>query len=86
MVVYYVPNISANLFSIVSATKNGLTVQYDNDTVKFVHDNKVVLQGYREDTVYLIDLVIVTNGKASAYVARTIEDWHQRFGDRKSVV
>lgn len=43
--VFYVPQLVTNLFSIRSATQQGIVVQYSMNDVKFIKDGLIVLRG-----------------------------------------
>lgn len=61
--VLYIPELGTNLFSIVSATKNGSEVRFINDEVIIVKNEKIEITGRRIGTsLYSLDIVAIENG------------------------
>lgn len=69
--VYHVPQIASNIFSIVAATKNGISAEYSQDRVNLYKNRKLVLSGTLENNVYILEMDVVLNEHDVAYVART---------------
>ena len=77
--VHYVPDITYNLYSIRSATKNNLQVQFEDDRLIFSCQDKRIITGYYTQGLYRINLEIKPC-KEKALTAATIDEWHQRLG------
>lgn len=82
--VYYVPELVTNLFSIRSATRRGIVVQYTTSSVKFFKGDTVVLQGKYDQGVYVLELQMVENVNIEQFGARallsaSLESWHRKF-------
>lgn len=81
--VQFVPELSANLFSISAATKNGLKAVYDKDGLMIIKQDKVILRGFRNDGLYLLDMRIESPSnepQATALIAKApINIWHRRL-------
>lgn len=61
--VLYIPELGTNLFSIVSATKNGSEVRFVNNEVIIVKNEKIEITGRRIGTsLYSLDIVAIENG------------------------
>lgn len=73
--VLYVPNLTVNLFSVVSAIEKGNYIMISTkDGCKFTHNGKTVLTGNRVGNVYKVNIKPL-NLTALA----SLSDWHQRF-------
>ena len=77
--VFYVPELSTNLFSLMAATSRGLRVTCTSDKLVILDRGREVLRGRKESGLYLIKLDIEIEN-ATAFKATTIDEWHQRFG------
>lgn len=78
--VYFVPKLMANLFSIVASTNKGLKAKYDVNSFELIQEDRTILKGVRQDGVYRLDFEIIAPNSEIALTARTLDDWHQRFG------
>lgn len=56
--VYYVPNASANLFSISSAVKDGFSVNITKENFSLIRNKRVLLTGKLTYGVYILDIVV----------------------------
>ena len=79
--VLYVPNMTKNLLSVASITKNGFKLEFGrNDCVVTTQSGKAIARAVKENNLYRLD----TNGKLYANIAVTRKDdvelWHQRLG------
>lgn len=79
--VYYVPELSHNLFSISTASSCGLTHLGSKDKIQFYHGDKELFTAHLENKIYILDLKVKKPIKIKGLAnAATIEDWHHRFG------
>lgn len=74
--VHFVPAIQSNLFSISSATNQGIEVNIKKNLMTFSKDVHIITQANQQNKVYIMDFKIAQHTCASA----TLEEWHQRFG------
>jgi len=74
--VYYVPKLTANLFSANSVIKKGLKVVMREDRVELFKENRLVATGTKEKSISLMDIQVITTTLA---LTATREEWHQRF-------
>lgn len=86
--VFYVPNISDNLFSIGAATEMGVEFYFKQSKVEIVKGDEVIATGSKlTERLYklTIKLSITANITRSA---RTIEEWHDVLGhaDKKKLM
>lgn len=77
--VHYVPNLSANLFSIATAASRGIEARYDKDGIQLIKDNQIVLTGGKTQGVYALNFGI-EHEEGRALVAGTLKEWHNKFG------
>lgn len=75
--VYFVPLLVVNLFSISAATASGLVATYTNDKFELSKDGKRVLEGRRSNGIYKLLLSIVL---PEVHVTMDIKDWHRAYG------
>ena len=76
--VYFVPGLVANLFSISTTTKKGLTAKYTETSVEIWNERKCILSGPRSNGVYKLNLNVIIPD--TACMAQTLERWHEAFG------
>ena len=77
--VLYVPDVSANLFSISAATSHGIQAICTKDAISFYKDDREITRAYKSHGIYLLHFE-VEEPESSAYAAATLDEWHERFG------
>lgn len=77
--VYYVPDISENLFSLLAATRNGVEGRFNKDSIIFVMNNKEVTRAFNKNGIYRLDLNVISDGN-KAMMASTMTEWHNKLG------
>lgn len=78
--VLYVPLVSQNLFSIMSAVRHGIEVVHKDESVLFSDQSGIFMKGYLSGKSYQLDLEIILENPITACIALTIDEWHERFG------
>jgi len=77
--VHFAPDVVCNLFSIASATDQGVEVHTDRKGMIFSKNGIEIISSKRVGKAYILKFdVIPTNSQRCA--AATLEQWHQRFG------
>lgn len=77
--VHYVPGLSANLFSIASATNRGVEARCTKEGIKLEKDGQEILAGKREHGIFTLKFQ-VSGGEDKAYSAIPLSEWHEKFG------
>lgn len=77
--VYYVPEITENLFSVIAATRNGVTGLFDHDEIVFKLGKFELTRAHNDRGVYTMMLTIEKRPEG-AMRAATIDEWHERLG------
>ena len=78
--VLYVPEASANLFSIKTATEAGAQVIFEGDSCYIHKDAKLWLEGCKHGDVFVIDEATAVEHAMAATSKGAAELWHRRFG------
>jgi len=77
--VYHVPEAGANLFSVSSATENGLEMKINSVKLSLISSGRTVLEAPYVNGLYLLDLDLKVSDK-TMMLAATMDDWHERLG------
>lgn len=82
--VWYVPDLTVNLFSVKQATENGVVAVMDCKMVRLLRNNVLVATATSSFGNYLMDMrVILPSSSASVNVASSsdsLQVWHERMG------
>ena len=78
--VLHVPEASANLFSIRTATEAGAQVILQGDSCYIHKDNKLWLEGSKRGDLFVINQDRVIEQAMTASSKQSAELWHTRFG------
>lgn len=76
--VYYVPELTANLFSISAATKNGIEVLCKGNEMHLKLDGENITMAKQIQGIYFMDFDI-KNVDEVAFAVASLEQWHERF-------
>lgn len=83
--VWYVPDASANLFSVKAAARNNFTITMDDRSVKIQEEQsgKLAASGYLRNELYVMNMRVVKPAQpAQVYLANvtdTLQVYHERF-------
>ena len=78
--VLYMPDIGSNLFSIPSATRKGLQIEYQGDQVIIRKGKEIMLVGELKHGLYVLEFEIIAPPSGNVFVARSLDDWHKCLG------
>jgi hypothetical protein len=76
--VHYVPDLGQSLFSLSSAAEQGIEFKIDQESLKILQGQEVIMTASKVNGVYLLEFEIIR--ELTALVAATMDDWHQRLG------
>lgn len=76
--VHYVPDLSANLFSISAAAENGIVSKYYKDSIELSKGDTLIIKGLKLDGVYTLEFEISIESE-KALTAVSLEEWHKRL-------
>lgn len=82
--VMFVPEMKANLFSVKSVAEKGFRQTIVGDKWLFKKNGKLIIEGQRENDMYILDIDVLYN-QGYSFVARSqkeksLQVWHERMG------
>lgn len=77
--VHYVPELSANLFSITAAANHGIETRCSKHKIELVKNGQQILAGKKQYGIYTLEF-FCRGGRDTAYAAVPLSEWHKRFG------
>ncbi|XP_049813807.1 uncharacterized protein LOC126260519 [Schistocerca nitens] len=87
-IVLYVPDASANLFSVRAIACRGYSTNfsYNNVCVRKQVNGNIVMTGYVKNGLYVLNMCVVRNGKMNQVnlmtSSETLQVYHERFGSK----
>lgn len=80
--VMYVPEIKVNLFSVRSVAEKGFKQTIVGEKWLFRKNGALIVEGYRKDNMYLLDIDVIPN-QESSFVARSQKEESCKCGTNR---
>ena len=77
--VYYVPELSRNLFSVRAIERDGFVITFKNGKVFISKNGRLVAEGVAKDDLYIISFDVLHVSESASLAISDGQLWHKRF-------